>query len=221
MAALASITQADDEDGLLAAVHRTSLALGLDRVVLLSVCGSSLTHVLSADCTVVDPDALVSSAYIARLLRSPIPESMADLPGVNALGTGIGVSAPHGPTTAVLLLGRSSGDGEIGPDVLGPACLAVTYAADVLRRLSAQVSTLTERELECLAMVAAGASGKVAAAALGISARTFEKLVERARQRLEARTTPAAVIEAMRRGWISEQMLLEAEVRVRRRYGAG
>lgn len=204
------------------ALQEAGRYLGLPLVLLMHFDGPTaslvgLLHGLDGD---VDADNLARSAMVASLLQSPIPQPLGEVPGAPAISGGIGVSAPHDRTHAVLLLGNF--DGQEPPDVgaYGAACLMVAHAADALRRFPAAGCTLTERELECLAMVAAGATGKVAADVLDISVRTFEKLVERARQRLGAKTTPAAAVEAVRRGWISASLLDASELRVRHRYGA-
>lgn len=93
---------------------------------------------------------------------------------------------------------------------------AVMAAASLSGQLQLVVSTqpssscpLTERELECLHYVLAGRSTKETARGLGIGGRTVGQYLERARAKLQAKTSRHAVATALRAGWLNVQKAID------------
>lgn len=96
--------------------------------------------------------------------------------------------------------------------MLGSANLAAQMALAGFVPNPPQACPLRGRELECLRHYAAGMSPKQTGELLGISERTVEGHLERARLRCAVETTLAAAMKALHEGWIqpSEISRLEA-----------
>ncbi len=225
MDALAQLAAAESISAIGAGVGELSAALGMPHFVMLHLDrgGQWVRNVVHNLGHEPDVDAMVGSDLIGALVARPLPLLLNGQLADQHFGHGVAVSAPHGSTVAVLLLGCGAGD--VDPDslstVMGLSCMAASHLADVLRRLAPSGCPLTERELQSLAYVAAGANYKEAALGLNISPRTVEKYVERSRRRLGVETSMAAAVLALRRGWISGADLDELKLTSRRRYGAG
>jgi two-component system nitrate/nitrite response regulator NarL len=86
-----------------------------------------------------------------------------------------------------------------GREVLTPR-LATGLAAEIRRRAESTGPGLTERELEVLGLIAAGASVPAIAAQLYLSNSTVKTYVQRSCDKLGVAGQAAAVAEAMRRG---------------------
>jgi LuxR family transcriptional activator of conjugal transfer of Ti plasmids len=92
------------------------------------------------------------------------------------------------------------------------AFMATSTANDPLQRVAAQMLApcpLTERELECLYYAVAGKSAKETARALGVGPRTVDEYLERARAKLQVKTSLAAATVAIRNGWLDVQKALD------------
>lgn len=96
--------------------------------------------------------------------------------------------------------------------MMANASLASSLALVGFGAAVAQACPLRPREVECLRYYMADMSPKQTGQALGISARTVEGHLERARLRLNVDTTLAAAMRALNEGWIepSEIRRLEA-----------
>lgn len=79
---------------------------------------------------------------------------------------------------------------------------------DRARLLREHCAKLTNRQLECIALVARGHSARSAAAALGIKQDTVEKHIEEAKQRLGVRTTTELVVRTLFDGRVTFQDVL-------------
>lgn len=89
---------------------------------------------------------------------------------------------------------------------------AAMYLAASLRQLPLQPRfecPFTKRELDCLLYALAGFSAKKTARALGVSTRTVDEYLARARFRLGVSNSYAAATSAMKRGWLDVQKAAE------------
>lgn len=90
---------------------------------------------------------------------------------------------------------------------------AVTLNGPLERLTAADVPLgcpLTGRELQCLVYAMAGKSSKETARALvGIEERTIRHCLERAREKLQVKTSQAAAAIAVRKGWLDVQRALD------------
>lgn len=81
--------------------------------------------------------------------------------------------------------------------------LGATRMHDALSRLNADGCQLSSRQLDCLRHAMAGHTAAETARALGLSARTVEQYLERARGHLGAPNSLAAAVRAIDQGWIT------------------
>jgi LuxR family quorum-sensing system transcriptional regulator CciR len=77
------------------------------------------------------------------------------------------------------------------------------------RQVGQSCAQLTERQLECIALIARGHSAKSAAARLGIKQDTAQKHLEEAKRRLGVRTAPELVIRTLFDGHITFNDVLD------------
>jgi DNA-binding CsgD family transcriptional regulator len=74
------------------------------------------------------------------------------------------------------------------------------------------ITTLSKRQMQVLALVAEGATDNEIAIQLGLSAKTISSYVEHIRNRLEAQSRAHAVALAIRQGLLPDQDCPEEEV---------
>ncbi|PTT91075.1 hypothetical protein DBR42_04605 [Pelomonas sp. HMWF004] len=146
---------------------------------------------------------------IDTVLKSRTPVLFGDggAPAITVPGfeSGVGAMSHLGHNSYVLFFGNPAS--AIKPDavfaLMGEVQLALQCAVEGLASLVAGACPLTQREVQCLMHFMANHTPKETARALGISARTVEHHLERARVRLGVGATLAAAATAIRNGWIS------------------
>jgi LuxR family quorum-sensing system transcriptional regulator CciR len=173
---------------------------------------------------VSDDPVLIASQRVAHgFLWSDVPKMMElterqkEIISLGAReGLGDGFTVPvHMPGE---FLGSSSFGVRIGREIREASLPMLHYigsfAFEAARRiamlerkrahiLKQESATLTERQLECIALIGAGHSAKSAAAQLGIKQDTVQKHLEEAKQRLGLRTSVELVIRALFDGRIT------------------
>ncbi|WP_414496515.1 response regulator transcription factor [Stenotrophomonas maltophilia] len=139
-----------------------------------------------------------SLSAVGAVLRSIAAPLGYDRVLVFATGTGL--------EGAVSFAGRSIDASASARLLLDAAATAAFRAARHLAEAPAELSVgaLSTREREVLRWVAAGRRQAEIAATLGLSARTVENHLRRARQRLGVATTAQAIRAASRRGEIED-----------------
>lgn len=156
---------------------------------------------------------LTLSRLVAALHDAPVPAiRIGREPGCYAFDApgichGVAALARHQRVASLLVFARSE-PAVVESEVM-PLMAAVSLAAQFT--LAGYVaehesrSPLRDRELECLTYYLAGYGTKKTAQALGISARTVEGHLDRARVRCGVGTTMAVAMKAMSEGWIKPE----------------
>jgi len=151
------------------------------------------------------------STLVQRLLRGsppmsygdgPTKEPPGDIPGFE-YGVAASMLEPRG--ACVLVLGRTTPpvtEAEAMESHLA-AMLAVARISECLQSLDHQPCALSARQLDCLRYAMAGQTATQTGRALGLSARTVEEYLERARHALGSPNTLAAAVQAIDLGWIT------------------
>jgi DNA-binding CsgD family transcriptional regulator len=128
-------------------------------------------------------------------------------------GAGEGLIIPiHGAIGETHLVKLTTPETRVDPAVRPTLhAIAQVYAAQGRALLEAGPEPrhpppppLTEREIDCLSLVAAGKSDWDIGAILGISPNTVHTLVERAKRRLGVKTRAQAALTATLKGWLRD-----------------
>lgn len=154
---------------------------------------------------------------LATMRKSPAPvifgpggEPALELTGYRFGAAAVAQTPPS--DVCVVYFGRQ--DGAVMADEMfglaGSVQLAAAYASTGVVPLVAAQCPLTQREQQCLLYYAADFTSKRTGEAMGISARTVEHHLERARVRLRVKTSPAALMLAIRSGWITMKQVQAA-----------
>lgn len=148
-------------------------------------------------------EAMLNSMRIARPPRVFGPGA---LPGFEVEGFASGVAAiARGRNSAcVVYLGAPVvlDDQEQLFTLTSTAQLCAVHALAGLPETKRRVSPLSEREMDCLRLVAQGLTPKQVSTRLGISVGTVRNHLERARIRCGLDSTLAVCTLAMREGWL-------------------
>lgn len=215
---LKNLSDATDAASILAALSQICESLGMSRFLALRTQGIHLTRVTQVLHNVPEREAAPLEAgtfwtnctELHGLLRAqpPFTYSVGEpgAPFIPAPGFTHGVaSCSVGSRDAcVLVLGSHRAlDPSQRATLRAYSLLAATYAAGPMSRLPSAACPLTERELECLRLAVGGMSSKEAAPLLGISWRTVDVFLARARTRLGVDSTFAAGMAALDYGWIT------------------
>lgn len=160
---------------------------------------------------------------VARAKASPIPVlwqsggggDWRDLNGDFGYRSGVAGAALDGGGTGCVLM-VSSAEEKL-PDVHASTLLGYTLTAALtingpLRRLAAAIAAacpFTQDEIDCLHYMLAGLSYKDASRALGMSTKAVYQCLERARVRLDVKTSHAAAAIALNRGWLDMERAWE------------
>ena len=144
---------------------------------------------------------------VAKWVCATILVSFIGAPFIPAPGFTSGVAAAStGPRDACVLVFGCT-DAALRPDtralVRGYTLLTATYTSGPMAHLPSAACPLTDRELDCLRLAAMGMSSKEAAPLLGISWRTDDVFLARARGRLGVDTTFGATMSRLDYGWIN------------------
>jgi DNA-binding CsgD family transcriptional regulator len=207
-----------------ALAEKLTEGFGMDRYIVIDVRNGTLAGLhhnapahLSADIenlATADSDPILGKARVSRM---PFAWGRGDggpwREAYGSLGYHSGIAGVtwDGVGSGVIALFSSEADGlpeEIIGSLLGFVVLAAVTMSTPLRRLAPRPLAecpFTARELDCLRYALAGKSSKETARSLGIGARTVNQYLERARTRLQVKTTYAAATIALRRGWIDMQ----------------
>lgn len=154
---------------------------------------------------------------VARAKRSPIPAlwqagsgggEWRELNGDFGYRSGVAAAAMDGSGTGCILMVSCSDEklpAEHASTLLGYTLMAAVTVNQPLRRLAAAMVAacpFTQDEIDCLHFTLAGLSYKDAARALGISTKAVYQSLERTRAQLGVKTSYAAAMMALSRGWL-------------------
>lgn len=141
-----------------------------------------------------------------RASRAPKVFGTPDNPGLEVDGFGFGVAAiaKMQAGACVVYFGAPApfGSQELLFGLAAAAQTCAQHGLTALQVMASRACPLTERERDCLLYYSAGMGTKEAAQALGISARTVENHLDRARIRCGVESTLALSVLAIKEGWI-------------------
>lgn len=226
--ALGALEAAARPDEINEGASALTIALGMERYVLMSIRGATVTSLyhnappeLSDEVT--DLRTISVDPIRVRARETTIPVIWQSGSGGAwrdqhaALGYRSGIAAASWDADGSGRIIMFSCSAECIPDgqvdgLMRYSLVAATAAALSLQRIAVSQQgncPLTERELECLLYVAAGIPAKKIARALGISVRTVTQYLERVRAKLQVKNSNAAAILAIRNGWLDIQAALD------------
>ena len=206
-AAMESVGTASTLSELNDSLSRFCSAAGLDLFLLVHTQGPSRTVANVVHNLANDEAATfaVQHPTTVSIVGSSMPVLLTGSLRASGLIHGVAAGAPHGDSVAcAALLGgpRPLAQDEVA-NLLGYAVMLASHAIAACLRITKDACPFTDRELDCLRLVAAGASYRDAARVLGVSHRTVEEHLVRCRTRLGFPTAIAAMTAAVRGGWIS------------------
>ena len=220
--ALEEVVQATTREALCAAMEKITAAVGRGRFLLLHLEGNS-NEVSSVLHNLASPpafDAPGVQAVVRQTLSGghlPHIDELA-IPGLKHASISM---LKLGTITSVLIFGGEAPIEAMSQvDLLAMTSLASNYATSALSQIQKAECQLAPRELECLTFAGAGCSAKETSRYLGLSPRTVEEYLLRCRERMEVKTTLAALATAVRRGWISSVEIDAANAIINRQYAA-
>lgn len=146
---------------------------------------------------------------LTEIRSNRVPRAIGGLGGdvldVDGYDHGVAALAAAERTGLLLIFCRQSPEvrQEEMFDLMASVQLVAQYGVGGLALLPKRVCQLRERELECLTYFLANMGVKETARALGISGRTVEGHLDRARVRCGVDATIAAAMMALNEGWIT------------------
>jgi DNA-binding CsgD family transcriptional regulator len=133
------------------------------------------------------------------------PRSLPDGPAGFRTGVAVARVERRGRTVVVMGMAGPEPDLQTLGRVTGMATVVSNYASMSLERLHLAACPFSERQLECMRYAFANYSAKETAKLLGVSFRTVEEYLARARERFGVQTSAAAAWRALDNGWITLQ----------------